>query len=53
VFDLGAIMVKVIISQDYDGCYSIVAEGGVKAELVPFPFNFDRLTCHKPCPIFV
>ncbi len=21
--------------------------------LVPFPFNSDRLTYHKPCPIFV
>ena len=27
--------------------------GEFVTELVPFPFNFDRLTCHKPCPIFV
>ena len=19
--------------------------------LVPFPFSFDRLACHKPCPV--
>ena len=24
---------RIIISQDYDGCYSIFAEGGVEAEL--------------------
>lgn len=24
---------RIIVSQDYDSCYSIVAEGGVEAEL--------------------
>ena len=44
------------VKTDYEflhRCAALVHEAKEQLALVPFPFNFDLLACHKPCPIFV